>query len=143
MKRLGELSPAATHALVFFFFSDLNLLGPHLQIHPLISWTSDDTFVLSLALRPWTRPFDLPRDKICRLWPVSLEDAESRGCEYDILANVRDHHIIHCALLWKLQLRASAENWRFIDPVIASEEHTFHCADFLVNVTMSRNPQIG
>jgi len=43
--------------------------------------------------------------------------------------------IVHCAMLWKRQYRAFAENWRYIDSVIASEEHTYHYADYLMELT--------
>lgn len=38
-------------------------------------------------------------------------------------------------MLWKRQYRAFAENWRYIDSVIASEEHTYHYADYLMELT--------
>jgi len=114
----------------------------------------------------------------------SLEEAQAKGCEYDILANHFVHrlcldedairayqqegttwmgytdmnwtdlipttrsmgesgvywtnqrdHIVHCAMLWKKQWRAWTENRRYVDAIIASEEHTMHCAKFLVDMT--------
>ncbi|KAK0616934.1 hypothetical protein B0T14DRAFT_524045 [Immersiella caudata] len=176
MGRLGRLSPIATNALVFFLTSTLWAViilfsRPQLQSSPV--WPYD--------LGHGNSIFDGTNFAGCG---HSLEEAERRGCEYDILANghfpkgcidelgideykresttwygfadpnwtvripsaeemgrhgvyytnLRDH-IVHCALLWKRQYRAFAENWRFIDSVIASEEHTFHCADFLAELT--------
>ncbi|GAB1316885.1 hypothetical protein MFIFM68171_07095 [Madurella fahalii] len=47
---------------------------------------------------------------------------------------MRDH-IVHCASLWKKQFRAFAENRAVLDWVVADEEHTMHCAQFLVDMT--------
>jgi hypothetical protein len=97
MKRLGELSPAATHALVFFLTSTF--------------WALIFKFILlshghQMTQSPSVLPYDLGHGHSIfhgtkfATCGHSLEDAESRGCEYDILANVRDH-TIYCALLWK------------------------------------------
>lgn len=48
--------------------------------------------------------------------------------------NLRDH-IVHCAMLWKKQFRAFADERPNIDTVIADEEHTMHCAQFLIDMS--------
>ncbi|MBE3046178.1 hypothetical protein IMZ48_27300 [Candidatus Bathyarchaeota archaeon] len=48
--------------------------------------------------------------------------------------SLRDH-IVHCAVLWRKQFRAFYENRPMLDSLIASWEHTMHCADFLVKMT--------
>ncbi|PON27834.1 hypothetical protein TGAM01_v203601 [Trichoderma gamsii] len=44
-------------------------------------------------------------------------------------------HIVHCAMLWRKQFRAFAEERPNIDTLIASKEHTDHCSQFLINMT--------
>ncbi|KAF2830161.1 hypothetical protein CC86DRAFT_368019 [Ophiobolus disseminans] len=48
--------------------------------------------------------------------------------------NMRDH-IVHCSVLWKRQFMAWKEGWKYLDDVLVDEHHTFHCADFLVEMT--------
>ena len=48
--------------------------------------------------------------------------------------NMRDH-IVHCAVLWRKQYRAFVEQRRGIDTVIADEEHTMHCSQFLIDMS--------
>ncbi|KAK0648003.1 hypothetical protein B0T16DRAFT_407570 [Cercophora newfieldiana] len=48
--------------------------------------------------------------------------------------SIRDH-IIHCASLWKKQFRVWAEAREAFDAIVADEEHTMHCAQFLVDMT--------
>ncbi|KAK3348903.1 hypothetical protein B0T25DRAFT_458966 [Lasiosphaeria hispida] len=178
VRRVTKLSPITTHTLVFFLASTF--------------WAAIFIFYSrrQQMQTPPVLPYDLGfRNSIFDGRKIigcghSLEEAERRGCEYDILANgyfpktcvdeygideykregttwygfadrnwtvripsteemgrrgvyytnMRDH-IVHCALLWKRQYRAFSENWRFMDSVIASEEHTYHCADYLMELT--------
>ncbi|KAH6647936.1 hypothetical protein BKA67DRAFT_539765 [Truncatella angustata] len=79
----------------------------------------------------------------------STEEARSKGCVYDILANHYVHKscyddistqsymnearpFVHCDEMWKRQYRAFTQNWRYIDAITADEEHTYHCANYLV-----------
>lgn len=175
VKFTASLSATTTHATVFLLTSVL--------------WAAILAFCLKEKQTP-TTPYDLGltesifSEKVFTSCGKSPEDAEQRGCVYDILAgaflpkicldqhaideykqegtswlgyldsnwtdllpstqemgrrtfyytNKRDH-IVHCALLWKRQYRAFAENWRFIDSVIASEEHTSHCVQYLMDAT--------
>jgi hypothetical protein len=48
--------------------------------------------------------------------------------------DMRDH-IVHCAALWKKQFRAFFEERTYYDSLILDPHHTYHCADFLVDMT--------
>ncbi|KAK4032614.1 hypothetical protein C8A01DRAFT_20320 [Parachaetomium inaequale] len=47
--------------------------------------------------------------------------------------NERDH-IVHCAILWRKQFRAFFAQRQNLDSIIASEEHTMHCSQFLMDM---------
>lgn len=44
-------------------------------------------------------------------------------------------HIVHCAMLWRKQYRAFAEGRRHIDSITADREHTYHCSQYLMDMT--------
>jgi hypothetical protein len=55
--------------------------------------------------------------------------------ESDLYWTSQRDHIVHCGMLWKRQYRAWAENWRYVDAIIMDEEHTMHCANYLIDMT--------
>ncbi|KAM7220125.1 hypothetical protein V8F06_004453 [Rhypophila decipiens] len=44
-------------------------------------------------------------------------------------------HIVHCAMLWRKQYRAFAEGRKHLDSITASREHTYHCSQYLIDMT--------
>jgi hypothetical protein len=53
--------------------------------------------------------------------------------------SARDH-IVHCANLWRKQYQAFYEGGLVFDTIIASKEHTEHCAQFLIDMTDWKAP---
>lgn len=53
--------------------------------------------------------------------------------------SARDH-IVHCANLWRKQYQAFYDGGLVFDTIIASKEHTEHCAQFLVDMTDWKDP---
>ncbi|KAF2246797.1 hypothetical protein BU26DRAFT_431083 [Trematosphaeria pertusa] len=66
-----------------------------------------------------------------RTIPLTRAELGDREFYY---TSMRDH-IVHCAVLWRRQYRAWAEGWKFLDDIIAGEEHTMHCSKFLIDMT--------
>jgi len=69
-----------------------------------------------------------------RNWTEVLPSTQAMG-ESDVYWTNQRDHIIHCATLWKRQWRAFTEDWRYFDSIIADKEHTYHCAQFLIDMT--------
>ena len=44
-------------------------------------------------------------------------------------------HIVHCAMLWRRQYKAFSEGRKNIDSVTADPEHTYHCSQYLMDMT--------
>jgi len=65
---------------------------------------------------------------------TQLTTIEEMG-DYDVYWTSQRDHIVHCGEMWKRQYRAFTQNWRYIDAITANEEHTFHCANYLVAMT--------
>ncbi|KAH8678360.1 hypothetical protein BX600DRAFT_507311 [Xylariales sp. PMI_506] len=65
---------------------------------------------------------------------TQLKTLEEMG-DYDVYWTSQRDHIVHCGEMWKRQYRAFTQNWRYIDAITANEEHTFHCANYLVAMT--------
>ncbi|EFX03870.1 hypothetical protein CMQ_798 [Grosmannia clavigera kw1407] len=65
---------------------------------------------------------------------TQLTTLEEMG-DYDVYWTSQRDHIVHCGEMWKRQYRAFTQNWRYIDAITANEEHTFHCANYLVAMT--------
>lgn len=64
----------------------------------------------------------------------ALATLEEMG-DYDVYWTSQRDHIVHCGEMWKRQYRAFTQNWRYIDAITANEEHTYHCANYLVRMT--------
>lgn len=62
-----------------------------------------------------------------RLTPQQMSEAEF------YYTSVRDH-INHCGILWKKQFWVLFEERRAVDTVVASQGHTDHCAQYLMDV---------
>jgi hypothetical protein len=65
---------------------------------------------------------------------TQLATIEEMG-DYDVYWTSQRDHIVHCGEMWKRQYRAFTQNWQYIDAITANEEHTFHCANYLVAMT--------
>ncbi|KAK4243027.1 hypothetical protein C7999DRAFT_18550 [Corynascus novoguineensis] len=63
-----------------------------------------------------------------------IGSAEGMGSTEVYYTNMRDH-IVHCAALWKKQFNAFFEERVYYDSLILDPKHTYHCADFLVDMT--------
>ena len=50
-------------------------------------------------------------------------------------------HIQHCANLWRKQFRAWTDGRKNIDTIIANKEHTFHCSQYMIDMT-DRGPDL-
>jgi hypothetical protein len=74
----------------------------------------------------WTGFADEGRTQI-----LSIEEMSQMEYYY---TSERDH-IVHCAMLWRKQFRAFFEGRTNIDTIIASEKHTIHCSQFLIDMT--------
>jgi len=48
--------------------------------------------------------------------------------------SARDH-IVHCAMLWRNQFNVFIEGRKNLDTIIASKEHTEHCAKYLIDMS--------
>jgi hypothetical protein len=64
---------------------------------------------------------------------TELLSIEQMGTQDVYYTSIRDH-IMHCANLWKKQFQAVFEGRRVIDSIIASKEHTFHCAHYMAEM---------
>ncbi|KAL9065630.1 MAG: hypothetical protein Q9157_007406 [Trypethelium eluteriae] len=62
---------------------------------------------------------------------LSIDDMSQMEFYY---TSERDH-IVHCAMLWRKQFRAFFEGRTQLDTIIASERHTTHCSQFLIDMT--------
>lgn len=69
-----------------------------------------------------------------RNWSEAYTSIQAMG-ESDVYWTNQRDHIVHCAMLWKRQWRAFTENWRYFDAIISDEEHTMHCAQYLMDMT--------
>ncbi|KAI1401223.1 hypothetical protein F4819DRAFT_486869 [Hypoxylon fuscum] len=63
-----------------------------------------------------------------------IDSTEAMGSVEVYYTNMRDH-IVHCAALWKKQFKAFYEERIYYDSLILDPKHTYHCADFLVDMT--------
>lgn len=63
-----------------------------------------------------------------------IDSIEAMGNVEVYYTNMRDH-IVHCAALWKKQFKAFFEERIYYDSLILDPQHTYHCADFLVDMT--------
>jgi hypothetical protein len=61
-------------------------------------------------------------------------DVSALGDEEFYYTSARDH-IVHCAMLWKKQFRAFFYQREKLDTILTDSHHTFHCADYLINMT--------
>ncbi|OTA60730.1 hypothetical protein K449DRAFT_446011 [Hypoxylon sp. EC38] len=68
-----------------------------------------------------------------------IESTEAMGSIEIYYTNMRDH-IVHCAALWKKQFKAFFEERIYYDSLILDPKHTYHCADFLVDMTDKGGP---
>ncbi|PVH88368.1 hypothetical protein DL98DRAFT_628320 [Cadophora sp. DSE1049] len=55
--------------------------------------------------------------------------------ERDVYYTSERDHIVHCAMLWMKQYQVFFEGRTVFDSIIASKEHTHHCAKFLIDMT--------
>ncbi|KAH7386596.1 hypothetical protein BKA64DRAFT_711808 [Cadophora sp. MPI-SDFR-AT-0126] len=55
--------------------------------------------------------------------------------EKDVYYTSARDHIVHCSMLWVKQYEAFFDGRGVFDSIIASREHTHHCAKFLVDMT--------
>ncbi|KAK1973471.1 hypothetical protein LZ30DRAFT_743489 [Colletotrichum cereale] len=62
---------------------------------------------------------------------LSIEEMSDMDFYY---TSERDH-IVHCAMLWRKQFRAFAEERVALDTIIADKDHTEHCSQFLMDMT--------
>ncbi|KAF2651279.1 hypothetical protein K491DRAFT_781990 [Lophiostoma macrostomum CBS 122681] len=61
-------------------------------------------------------------------------DVSALGDREFYYTSARDH-IVHCAMLWKKQFRAFFYQREKLDTILTDSHHTFHCADYLINMT--------
>lgn len=62
---------------------------------------------------------------------LTIEDMSMAPFYY---INMRDH-VLHCASLWKKQVREFFGQRKALDSMIVDDHHTIHYADFLIRMT--------